>query len=194
MSDIVPFLRAWVANPKRVAAITPSGPALAELMTRDLGPETGPVLELGPGTGVFTRAILAHGVAPQDLTLIEFSPDFAHTLARRFPDCRILCMDAARLGTANLYSDDAKPGAVISGLPILSMNARQIMGILGGSFTLMRPNGAFYQFTYGPRCPVPHQILTRLGLKAQRVGATMRNVPPSTVYRITHAPEHLHPD
>ena len=51
----------------------------------------------------------------------------------------------------------------------------------------MRPGGAFYQFTYGPRCPVPRPILDRLGLKATRIGGTVRNIPPAGVYRISRS-------
>ena len=54
-----------------------------------------------------------------------------------------------------------------------------------GAFTYIRPGGAFYQFTYGPRCPVPCAILDRLGLKAMRLGGVVRNLPPALVYRIT---------
>ena len=90
MSDLLPFLRAWVADPKRVASITPSGTALTDLMTREIRAEDGPVLELGPGTGVVTRGLLARGVPQQDLTLIEAGSDFARTLSLRFPRARPL--------------------------------------------------------------------------------------------------------
>jgi phospholipid N-methyltransferase len=184
MSDLLPFLRAWVSDPMRVAAISPSGSALTELMTREVNPEDGPVLELGPGTGVFTRGLLARGLNQNDLTLIEAGRDFAETLASRFPQARVICMDATRLGKANLYPEK-NLGSVVSGLPLLSMKPRQVMGILGGAFRYMRPGGYFYQFTYSPRCPVHPNILDRLGLKATRVGHTMRNVPPSSVYRLS---------
>ncbi|WP_114086919.1 class I SAM-dependent methyltransferase [Thalassospira profundimaris] len=184
MSDLLPFLRAWVADPRRVAAISPSGPALTELMTREVTPENGPVLELGPGTGVFTRGLLARGLDQHDLTLIEAGKDFAQTLANRFPQARVVCMDATRLGRANLYPEQ-NLGTVISGLPLLSMNPRQVMGVLGGAFRYLRQGGHFYQFTYSPRCPVHASILDRLGLKAARVGHTIRNVPPSSVYRFS---------
>ena len=65
------------------------------------------------------------------------------------------------------------------------MSPRKIASILSGVFAYMRAGGALYQFTYGPRCPVPRPILDRLGLKAMRVGHTLRNIPPATVYQIT---------
>lgn len=153
-------------------------------MTREIGPFTGPVIELGPGTGVFTRKLLARGVAPEDLTLIEYGADFTSLLRSRFPDARILQMDAGRLNTIGF--DGAQTiGAVVSGLPLLSMPPRKVMAILSGAFGHMRTGGAFYQFTYGPRCPVSRRILDRLGLKASVVGKTLLNAPPATVYRIT---------
>jgi phospholipid N-methyltransferase len=81
MSDLLPFLRAWVSDPMRVAAISPSGSALTELMTREVNPEDGPVLELGPGTGVFTRGLLARGLNQNDLTLIEAGRNIGNPLS-----------------------------------------------------------------------------------------------------------------
>lgn len=183
-SDTFQFFRLWVANPLRVAAVAPSGEALARLMTEEISGETGPVIELGPGTGVFTRALLGRGVGEGDLTLIEYGSDFTRMLQLRFPRARVLWMDAAQLARFDLYAG-APVGAVVSGLPLLSMSPRKVTAILQGAFSYVRPGGAFYQFTYGPRCPVPRPILDRLGLKATRIGRTVRNLPPAAVYRIT---------
>lgn len=186
-SDFVAFFRAWMGDPLRVASVMPSGEGLARLITSEVTPATGPVLELGPGTGVFTRALLARGVAERDLTLIEFGAEFAGMLTRRFPEARIVQADAAKLKQCRLY-DAPMAGAVISGLPVLSMPARKVMAILTGAFGYLKPGGAFYQFTYGPRCPISRRILDRLGLKAVKIGSTRRNLPPASVYRITRRP------
>ena len=74
------FLLAWLRAPLRIASITPSGPRLAGLMTKEISALTGPVLELGPGTGVFTAALLKRGIAERDLTLVEYEQDFATLL------------------------------------------------------------------------------------------------------------------
>ena len=184
LSDLVPFFRAWVADPRRVASITPSGARLAELLTREITSETGPILELGAGTGVVTRALLTRGVRECDLTLVEYGSAFTRTLEQRFPDARVLCQDAARLNQIDLFPG-AAAGAVVSGLPLLAMTPRQIIAILSGAFAQLRPGGTFYQFTYVPRCPIPQRILDRLGLMSMRVGRTFINIPPATVYRIT---------
>ncbi|SON55250.1 Phospholipid N-methyltransferase [Hartmannibacter diazotrophicus] len=182
-SETLQFFRAWLSEPLRVASVTPSGRALAALMVSEVSAETGPILELGPGTGVFTRALLARGVVEENLALIEFGKEFAAKLNADFPRAKTLCMDAARLRHVELFHD-TPAGAVISGLPLLSMAPRTVYSILEGAFAHLRANGAFYQFTYGPRCPVSRPLLDRLGLKATYLGGTFANVPPAAVYRI----------
>jgi phosphatidylethanolamine/phosphatidyl-N-methylethanolamine N-methyltransferase len=184
IADHLYFFRSWILDPKHVAAVAPSGKALARLMTMDLYLEDGPVLELGPGTGVFTQALLKQGFAETDLTLVEYGSEFAVRLQRRFPGARVLWMDAAQINKNDIFRD-VRFGAVVSGLPLLSMHHRKILAILSGAFSTMRTNAAFYQFTYGPRCPVPRPILDRLGLKARRIHVVLSNVPPATVYKIT---------
>ncbi|OKO70166.1 rRNA adenine N-6-methyltransferase family protein [Bradyrhizobium sp. NAS96.2] len=187
--DLLSFFTAWMAAPGRVGAIAPSGAALAELITRDINANTGPVLELGPGTGAFTYQLLKHGVRQQDLTLIEYGSDFMRLLQLRFPGARVLWIDAARLASERLY-DGAPVGAVVSGLPLLNMSPRKVISIVGGAFSYMRPGGAFYQFTYGMRCPIRRPILDRLGLRATLVDRAILNVPPAAVYRLTRRPQY----
>ena len=183
ISDTYGFFRAWLVNPLRVAAIVPSGQALAQAITAEISAETGPVIELGPGTGSFTRALLRRGVREDDLALIEYGSEFAATLQLRYPRAHTIWMDASRLHAVQLFGG-RQAGAVVSGLPVLSMPPRKVIAILDGAFAKMRPGGAFYQFTYGPVCPIPRALLDRLGLKAMRIGGTLANVPPASVYRI----------
>ena len=68
-SDLAMFVGQILRKPKSISAMAPSSRALARAITEGIGPETGAVAEFGPGTGVFTRALLARGVAPAGLTL-----------------------------------------------------------------------------------------------------------------------------
>jgi phosphatidylethanolamine/phosphatidyl-N-methylethanolamine N-methyltransferase len=181
--DFFGFFCAWLSAPVRVGAVMPSSSALADAITAEISPATAPVIELGPGTGMFTRALLARGVPEESLALVEYGSDFARLLQFRFPRARTLWMDAARLKDVELFCG-ARAGAVVSGLPLLSMSPKKVIAILEASFEHLRPEGAFYQFTYGPRCPVPRALLDRLGLKATRLGWTLANFPPAAVYRI----------
>ncbi len=177
------FFRAWVANPLRVASVVPSSTSLSLLITKEISANTGPVIELGPGTGVFTRAMLNRGVPEQDIVLVESGPEFIGRLRMLFPDASVLQMDAAKLGAVRLRND-LNVGAVVSGLPFLSMSLRKVLAILSGSFRKLGPDGALYLFTYGYFCPIPRRVLDRLGLKATRLGGTFSNFPPAFVYRI----------
>ncbi|MCA2407334.1 methyltransferase domain-containing protein (plasmid) [Rhizobium leguminosarum bv. viciae 248] len=177
------FLLAWLRAPLRIASITPSGPRLAGLMTKEISTLTGPVLELGPGTGVFTAALLERGIAERDLTLVEYERDFATLLQGRFPDARVLRVDVRQMWKTALSGSFF--GGVVSGLPLLAMRPEDVRTLLEGCFSNLRPHGAFYQFTYGAKCPVPVEILDSLGLVATRIGWTLRNIPPAAVYRIS---------
>lgn len=182
-SDTTAFFKAWLGDPSRIGSLVPSSAKLADLITRSVDTTGGPVLELGPGTGVFTRKLLERGTRQQDLTLVEFGADFAHALQQRFPDANVVCLDAGRLWHAR--SDFPLHIAAISGLPLLSIPPRNVFRILRSTFELLRPGSSLFQFTYGWRCPVPTEILTRLDLEAQRIGTVVRNFPPASVYRIS---------
>ncbi len=177
------FFRAWVRDPKRVAAIVPSSTALAAAMTASIAPECAPVIELGPGTGVFTEALLGRGVPEHQIALVELCEEFAASLQRRFPSATLVQHDASRLGSVEFFGGELA-GAVVSGLPLLAMTPARVRRVLQDAFARLRPDGAFYQFTYGFRCPVPARLLARLGLKATRVGVALRNLPPAAIYRI----------
>jgi phospholipid N-methyltransferase len=184
VAESLMFLRSWLRNPRRVGAVAPSGPALARRITAEITPASAPVIELGPGTGAFTQALLLRGVPPDRLVLIEADRAFARALEVRFPTLRILAMDAARLGQIEPPFGDERAGAVVSGLPLLAIPAPAVDAIVAGAFAQLREGGSFYQFTYGPRCPVPRATLDRLGLVAERNGFAVWNLPPASVYRI----------
>ncbi len=186
LTDTLAFMRAWLRDPRGIGAVTPSGAALARLMTAHVSQLDGPVIELGPGTGALTRALIARGVPVHRLALIEADPHFADALSKRYPLATILRMDAAQLGQTESLFGEERACAVISGLPLLSMPASQVADIVQGVFDQqLRAGGMFYQFTYGPRCPLPAALLKRLNLQARRVGSALLNLPPAAVYCIS---------
>ncbi|GEN99319.1 SAM-dependent methyltransferase [Novosphingobium sediminis] len=171
----------FVANPRRFGGFV-SGPALAAAITAEIDPAAGPVLELGPGTGVFTRALLARGVAERDLVLVELDQKLAARLRIAFPQALVLCCKAGSV-TAEML-EGRRPAAVVSGLPLLNFPDEEVERIITATFAVCTSDTALYQFTYGPKCPVNKDIRARLGLTAQRTTRIWRNVPPASVYRI----------
>jgi phosphatidylethanolamine/phosphatidyl-N-methylethanolamine N-methyltransferase len=177
-SDLALFLRQLARNPVQTSAVAPSSAFLARAMVAGLGPDSGRIVEFGPGTGVFTRAILKAGVRPQDLVLFEMNPDFANHLRQQFPGVTVHVGGAQ---DAPKYCE-AGVGAVISGLPLLSMSTEVRRAIVGGAFNVLRKGGAMVQFTYGPKPPLDDGSFDALGLTHQRRTKIWLNMPPATVY------------
>jgi len=184
-TDQTIFLKSWLKQPMRTGAVAPSSNALARLITRDILADGGPVIELGPGTGAFTRCILAKGVPESDLTLVENSPDFTALLRQRFPRAHLLEMDVTHMRKWKHPWKTMQAQAVISGLPLVTMGLRAQWNVVGACMHSLREGGALYQFTYMTKCPISPQILTRMGLKAERIGSSFLNLPPASVYRIS---------
>lgn len=177
------FFTALLLAPRTVGAIAPSGGRLAKLITSEIDPAGGGVLELGPGTGVFTRALLKRGLSPRDLTLIEVETRFIAPLQRRFPGVAVLQKDARDLAACSpLLGPQA---AIVSGLPFRNMPSEIIRSILHGGFSLLEHGGAFYQFTYGTACSVPYHVIESLGLEVEMLGRVRLNIPPASVFRLS---------
>lgn len=176
-ADFALFMRQLVRNPKTISAMAPSSRRLAQAITQGIGPQTGRVAEFGPGTGVFTRALLGRGVAPDDLTLFELNPDFAASLRARFPGVHVVT------GGAQTIADHcADVGAIVSGLPLLSFPRDLNRAIFDGALKAMRADAAFHQFTYGPNPPLPDDIRREMALTATPGPRIWLNLPPARVY------------
>ncbi|MGL4237647.1 class I SAM-dependent methyltransferase [Tabrizicola sp.] len=178
MNDLALFARRLLRNPKQVSAVAPSSRHLARAMAEGLGPQTGRVVEFGPGTGTLTRAILAAGVAPANLTLFELDADFVTHLRQDFPGVTVHHLGADRAHEVV----DAGVGAVVSGLPLLSMPAPVCEAILSAAFRVLAPGAPYIQFTYGPKPPVPSSILDKLELRVEAGRKVWLNLPPARVY------------
>jgi phosphatidylethanolamine/phosphatidyl-N-methylethanolamine N-methyltransferase len=184
MSDVALFLKETFRRPGEVVAIAPSSQAVARKMTEGLEKVTGPVVEIGPGTGSFTREILARGVAPSRLTLLETNENFCAALRERFPGVTVLnrpAQDNRRIGLTGI-------GAVISGVPVLARPQIQ-REVVGRALDVMAPTGMFTQITYSPRAPISGPMQAELGIKAHWRGMVWANLPPAHVFvfqRVTH--------
>jgi phosphatidylethanolamine/phosphatidyl-N-methylethanolamine N-methyltransferase len=187
--DAWTFFRQWLRNPRAMAALSPSSRQLAKLMIEQLPAGAQHIVELGGGTGVFTQALLEHGIEPAKLLVVELNEELHQLLMQRFPSVHVVCGDAQKLKSIVRHSgstDEASGiDAVVSGLGMLSMPRATQRAILTGVFDVLREGGCFIQFTYGPASPVSRELLTELGLKATRAGVAWLNVPPATVYVYT---------
>lgn len=151
LTDTTLFLQEWLANPQRTGSIVPSSRKLAAAMARWLpsNPDSY-VLELGPGTGAVTQALLGHGLREDRLVAIERNPKLAHLLRERFPRARIITGDAWQLD--NLLERRPKPitsvGAVISSLPLLNFSVEQAEDLAQKIRAVLEPQGTWVQYSY----------------------------------------------
>ena len=183
------FLKRWLRRPFATGAVVPSGRLLAKAMaaaTRAvIADRPGHVIELGAGTGGVTKALLAAGIAAERLVLVERDPEFATFLRRHFDGPRIVEGDAARLPRLLADHGIAPIAAVVSSLPMLSLPAEVVNGIVAGAFEALPRGAALVQFTYGPKPPIPRALRERLRLDGAHGKRIWRNVPPAVVWTFT---------
>jgi phosphatidylethanolamine/phosphatidyl-N-methylethanolamine N-methyltransferase len=180
------FLKRWLRRPFSVGAVVPSGPLLAKAMAETtlacLGGRMGHVIELGAGTGEVTKALLAAGIEPHRLALIERDPVLAGFLRQNFPGPQIVEGDAAHLPGLLVANGIEKVAAVVSSLPLLSLPGEVVNEIVQGVFEALPAGAALVQFTYGPKPPVRQVLRDKLGLQSARGPRIWRNVPPAVVW------------
>src|SRR5271167_2187264 len=180
LDDEVRFIRSWIERPLSIGAVTPSGKILARAMARYVDPNsTGPVVELGPGTGPVTEALVEAGVDPARLVLVEFNPTFCRPLHARYPEATLVQGDAysmRRLLEALLLEPAA---AVVSGLPLMTKPIKMRLRLVRDAFELMLPGAPFVQFTYSVASPVPSRLK---GFSAEPSERIWMNLPPARVW------------
>ena len=151
LTDTTVFLQEWFANPQRTGSLAPSSPQLAAAMAQWLpaDPESY-VLELGPGTGAVTEALIKRGLREDRLVAIENNPKMASLLHERFPRANIIVGDAWHLD--DLLRNHPQPiesvGAVISSLPLLNFSEEQAEGLAQKIRAVLEPQGNWVQFSY----------------------------------------------
>lgn len=175
------FLRAWLRAPLRIAALAPSsattGAVMARLVERA---RPGPILDLGAGTGAIGQALLAAGLPPGRLIMVEREPQLAAHLRKRFPTVRVVECNAVELGSALAARGVTRLAAVASTLPIIWFSAAAQAAVVEQCFALLGPGGSLLQLTNQPASPLP---LRKLRLVGERAAHVWRNLPPSSVWR-----------
>ena len=182
------FFKGWIDNSKAVGSVIPTSSITARRMASVANPASGlPVLELGPGTGVITKAILARGVRPKDLYSIEYSHDFVAHMRRHYPEVNVIQGDAFDLDATLGDMKDAIFDCVISAVPLLNFPVDQRIAYIDDLLNRIPRGRPIMQITYGPLSPVP---TGRGDYTVKHYDFVMRNIPPAQLWvyrRPTHA-------
>ena len=174
------FFRSWIDQPKSVGAVLPTSCATARKMASLINEESGnPVLELGPGTGVITKAIINKGIQPKNLYSVEFSQGFIPRLQKEFPSVNFLHGDAFNLDSVLPDMAGRKFDAIISGLPLLNFPKADRIELLDDLLDRLNPGRPVVQFSYGPKSPIPPNWST---YSVEPLDWMVRNVPPARLW------------
>jgi phosphatidylethanolamine/phosphatidyl-N-methylethanolamine N-methyltransferase len=151
LTDSTLFLQEWFANPQRTGSVAPSSPQLSAAMAQWLPADPKSfVLELGPGTGAVTEALLKRGLREDRLVAIEHNPKMAELLREKFPRAQIITGDAWHLD--HLLRSRREPietvGAVISSLPLLNFPPAEAEALTQKIRTVLEPEGNWVQYSY----------------------------------------------
>jgi phosphatidylethanolamine/phosphatidyl-N-methylethanolamine N-methyltransferase len=180
LDDEVRFLRSWIEKPLHMGAVMPSSKLLARTMAQYVDVEsTGPVVELGPGTGAITNALIEHGIDQKRLVLVEYNPGFCALLRDRYPQARVVQGDAYTLRESLGDALDAPASAVVSGLPLVTKPMLMRLKLIRDAFVALAPGAPFVQFTYSVAPPIPKSLP---GVSTEASERIWMNLPPARVW------------
>jgi phosphatidylethanolamine/phosphatidyl-N-methylethanolamine N-methyltransferase len=179
LADRIRFLARLIARPRHTGAVAPSSAALARAMAAQIDPSAGlPILELGPGTGVVTEALVARGIAPERITSVEYDPDFAALVRTRCPGVHVIRGDAFDLDKTLGDRAGDKLCAIVSSLPLVNFPAAMGSALLRDAFERLAPGAPFVQFSYRLKPPVAPPP----GIALERAAVIWLNLPPARVW------------
>jgi len=180
LDDEVRFLRSWIEKPLHMGAVMPSSKLLARTMAQYVDVESkGPVIELGPGTGAITNALLEHGVDQKRLVLVEYNPGFCALLRDRYPQAKVVQGDAYKLRDSLRSVLTAPASAVVSGLPLVTKPMLTRLKLMRDAFLALAPGAPFVQFTYSVAPPIPKSLP---GVSTEASERIWMNLPPARVW------------
>ena len=174
------FIRSWIEKPISTGAVMPSSKALARTMARYVDPQsTGPVIELGPGTGPVTEALVAAWRRSGAADPGRIQSDFCRLLRTRYPAATVVQGDAYRLRRLLETFVREPAAAVVSGLPLVTKPLRTRLRLISDAMGLLAPGAPFVQFTYAMVPPIPKALS---GIKAEASELIWMNLPPARVW------------
>ena len=180
--DDAHFLRSWFERPLMTGSVTPSGKMLARMMASYVDPRVpGPIIEIGPGTGPVTEALIRRGIPEERLILVEFNPGFCARLRTRFPRATVVCGDAYRIKETLRGLIEVPCAAAVSSLPLMTKPMEVRLELLRAVHDLMHPSAPFVQFTYAVVPPIPAKLAGG-NVKVTRSNQIWLNLPPARVW------------
>lgn len=187
MNENIQFLQAFLKNPLKVGAITPSSPELAQKMLEGIQPcANNIVLELGVGTGAITKYLRNRVPDKNSYLGIELDRSLVRTLRRNFRHMEIVCGNACDAVGIHRKSGLGKVGSIVCCLPFVSLPNDVGEQILLEVDRFMQKGCTFRTFQYAHGYYMPSAIKLREFMrnrygKARKSPLVVKNVPPAYV-------------
>ncbi len=186
MKAYLQFLSEFARHPFRTGAVWPSSKALSKLVAdRCEISSDSMVVELGAGTGSFTRPILERLNGQGRLLAVEINQRHAIYLSHRFPKCEVIHGSAENIQS---YLGGRSAACIVSGLPWGNMQPRMQDRVLKAVVNSLAPTGQFLAFAYLHAAWFPtsrrfRKLLPRYFQRQETTPIVWRNLPPAIVYR-----------
>jgi len=180
----VEFLR----NPLKTGAVAASSPALINALVNQVDFERSrSIVELGPGTGVITEALVKEIKGDTHFFALELNPTFAEQTRNRCPGTTVEVGCATTLAKRLQAFGIDQCDCVVSALPWTLFDGETQDSLLGSIRESLSDTGSFVFYTYRGTGFMPAAIRLRRYLKkhfssVQHVSTAWRNLPPAAVY------------
>lgn len=176
------FLKEFFKEKKTVGAVSPSSKHLGKKMLENIDfNKCKVIVELGPGTGVFTRMMISKLPKDAVLFVFELHDAFYNNLKKEFAnDERVIIINdsAENIGKYLQENKLSEVDVVLSSLPLTNFNKKLVMEILRQSHQYLKQSGLYIQFQYSLNA---QKALKRV-FKQVSISFTPRNIPPAFVY------------
>jgi phosphatidylethanolamine/phosphatidyl-N-methylethanolamine N-methyltransferase len=168
------FLKNFIKSPMKVGSLVPSSKKTAQKIGQAIKLDDGYLLELGPGTGIFTEEIIKAGIPEEKIIALEIDPHFASMLRTKFPKMQVICGDATKS-----IPNQFKISTIVSGIPLLTLSKEKRIALMENIVKMMDKKSSFIQISYSPISPVPWKLFN---LKQHKIALIWQNFPPVNIF------------
>ncbi len=148
MNGCLFFFQEFLKHPFQIGSVIPSSQALIKRVIETARVDSvKTIVELGPGTGCTTKAILENMKPDARLISIEINPNF-YSIISQIPDSRLIAHhgDARKLKQILSSHNLGAPEAVISGIPFSTMGDECGSQIIKAIHEVLAPGGRFVAY------------------------------------------------
>ena len=173
------FIKQFLKDKKMVGAVSPSSKFLGKKMLKNIDFSSAKIIvELGPGTGIFTDMIIQRMAPDAKLFIFELNDDFHNALAARISDHRVKIFHESAESIQSKLNQGEQADVVISSLPLMVFPETLRKNVVSESYISLKKDGVYIQFQYS----LQSKKLLEATYERVSLSFTIKNLPPAFVY------------